>query len=83
MPPRSRLWVGYLMVLPLLENDKRSWSNAPLSQWVINQGFDTADPCEEVRLALMRQKPDRDPAVRERLKRSIRVASDDPRLKGN
>ena len=70
----------YLLMPPLLENDKTPRSNAPLSQWIINQSFDTADLCEQVRLASMRQAPNPDPAVQERRKRSVCVETDDPRL---
>ena len=55
--------------------------NAPLNEWVINQAFDSADSCETVRLTLLQSEPDRDPAVQERRRHMICIATDDSRLK--
>ncbi len=75
--------VGWYLLMPPWYLNKRepSW-DAPISDWRINQSFDAADECEEVR-TYVKKNIDATTIAGRRAKASVCVSTDDPRLKGN
>ena len=75
----------YLMAPPLYEGHKSNL-DAPLSEWVILDSFDSANDCWRER-SIMNTDHKRDfkhdSIQRERLGSISCIATDDPRLKGN
>jgi hypothetical protein len=73
--------VGWYLLMPPWYRNKRepSW-DAPISDWRINEGFETADECEDVRM-YAKKNIDATTIAGQRAKASVCVSTDDPRLK--
>ena len=84
----------YLMVPPILSNgpspsivDARVGVEKPLSEWDVQDTFDSATECKRARQTLTAKTVANDPNLRALLEKADSlaqcVATDDPRLKGN
>ena len=72
----------YLMIGPPTDKAGVRNTSAPLSQWELFEGYDTAEECRNNKVAMFTKAREKGDKANERLMLDAKcVASDDPRLK--